>query len=107
MQAEHSTFRCVAYHAAESGITTTIPINNCPPFGVAVRWHGKKAEHSFFLDFFVSFCIFLYQDKKKKNIKKLVDKTKDKTKRKTPGQARGDIEEFLKPYKFPFTQLFP
>jgi hypothetical protein len=57
MQAEHSTFRCAAYHVAESGITTTIPINNYPSFGVTVRWPGKKAEHSFFLDFFVTFFV--------------------------------------------------
>ncbi len=57
LQAEHSTFRCAAYHEAESGTTTTKPINKHQSIGVPVRWPGKKAEHSFFLDFFVSFCI--------------------------------------------------
>jgi hypothetical protein len=38
-------------------------VNKFQSFGVVVRWPGKKAEHSFFLDFFVSFFV----KKKEKN----------------------------------------
>jgi hypothetical protein len=34
---------------------------------ILVRWQGKMAEHSFFLDFFVSF--FVKEKRKERNLK--------------------------------------
>jgi len=41
--------------------------------GVFARWPGKKAEHSFFLDFFVSFFV----KKKRKGLNRFLPENKD------------------------------
>ena len=60
-KAGHSASRCPAKQAADS-CTIPSPTQKNPTFtNSPVRWPGKKAEHSFFLDFFVTFFV---QEKK-------------------------------------------
>jgi hypothetical protein len=47
-----------------------VPISIFQTIGIFVRWPGKMAEHSFFLDFFLSFFVM---KKRKKEIKISVD----------------------------------
>ena len=68
-KAEHSAFRCQPYHEAGSCTTHYEPIMTYKIIGVFVRWPGKKAEHSFFLDFL--FLLHQRQKKRKNKCNKL------------------------------------